>query len=91
MRRDIHNTGATTIPGIYHGDRPWSFRTGRGLFITPVIDGYGAVYFGSADGTFYALGHDGTLRWKLATGNIIDAAAALDRAQRAVTIGSADQ
>jgi outer membrane protein assembly factor BamB len=91
MRHDLRNTGATTIRGIYHGDRPWSFRTGRGLFITPVIGGDGAVDFGSADGSFYALNHDGTLRWKLATGNIIDAAAALDRAQRTVTIGSADQ
>jgi len=31
------------------------------------------------------------LRWKFTTGNIIDAAAALDRSQRTVTIGSGDQ
>lgn len=91
MRHDLHNTGAGTSPAVYAGDRPWSFTTGRGLFITPVIGGDGAIYFGSADGSFYALNHNGRLRWKFTTGNIIDAAAALDGSQRTVTIGSADQ
>jgi outer membrane protein assembly factor BamB len=91
MRHDLHNTGRGTAPAIYSGDRPWSFATGRGLFITPVVAGDGAVYFGSADGNFYALNHGGSLRWKLTTGNIIDAAAALDGSQRTVTIGSADE
>ncbi len=91
MRHDLHNTGRGTIPAVYHGDRPWSFPTRRGLFITPVIGGDGAIYFGSADGGFYALNRDGTLRWKFQTGNIIDAAAALDASQRTVTIGSADE
>jgi hypothetical protein len=91
MRHDRHNTGAGTIPAEYHGDRPWSFTTGRGLFITPVIGGDGTVYFGSADHSFYALAADGRLRWRFTTGNIIDAAAALDRSQRTVTIGSGDQ
>ena len=90
MRHDLHNTGASTIPARYHGDRPWSFTTGRGLFITPVIGGDGTIYFGSADHSFYALTPGGKLRWRLVTGNIIDAAAALDRSQRTVTIGSAD-
>ena len=91
MRHDRHNTGAGTIPADYHGDRPWSFATGRGLFITPVIGGDGTVYFGSADHSFYALAADGRLRWKFTTANIIDAAAALDRSQRTVTIGSGDE
>ncbi len=91
MRHDRYNTAAGTIPTEYHGDRPWSFATGRGLFITPVIGGDGTVYFGSADHRFYALAGDGRLRWKFTTGNIIDAAAALDRSQRTVTIGSGDQ
>jgi len=82
------------MPGTYHGDRPWSFQTGRGLFITPVVDGSGAIYFGSADHNFYALNPDGSLRWKFATGGIIDAAAALGPPARgggSVTIGSADE
>lgn len=90
MRRDVRNTGLGTIPSIYHGDRPWSFKTGAGLFITPVVAGNGTVYFGSADHNFYALTPQGKLCWKLRTGNIIDAAAALDASQRTVTIGSAD-
>jgi outer membrane protein assembly factor BamB len=91
MRHDVRNTGRGTIPAAYHGDSPWSFATGRGLFITPVVAGDGAIYFGSADGNFYALNPSGTLRWKFTTGNIIDAAAALDGSQRTVTIGSADE
>ncbi len=91
MRHDLHNTGRSTIPGVYHGDKPWSFTTGRGLFITPVIGGDGAIYFGSADNNFYALNPNGRLRWSLQTGNIIDAAATLDAKQKTVTIGSADE
>jgi outer membrane protein assembly factor BamB len=90
MRHDAHDSGAGTVPAAYHGDEPWSFKTGAGLFITPVIDGNGIVYFGSADHYFYALNPDGRLCWKLRTGNIIDAAAALAPSGRAVTIGSAD-
>jgi outer membrane protein assembly factor BamB len=91
MRHDLHNTGRSTIPGVHHGDKPWSFTTGRGLFITPVVGGDGAIYFGSADDNFYALDPNGKLRWKLTTGNIIDAAATLDPTQKSVTIGSADE
>lgn len=90
MRHDLHNTGLGTIPAVYRGDRPWSFTTGAGLFITPVVAGNGLVYFGSADHDFYALTPKGRLCWKLRTGNIIDAAATLDPSQRTVTIGSAD-
>lgn len=90
MRHDPHNTGLGTTPASYHGDRPWSFTTGAGLFITPVVAGNGLVYFGSADHNFYALTPKGQLCWKLRTGNIIDAAATLDPAQRTVTIGSGD-
>jgi len=90
MRHDLDNTGLGTVPATYHGDRPWSFATGAGLFITPVVGGNGIIYFGSADHTFYALMPNGNLCWKLTTGNIIDAAAALDGSQRTVTIGSAD-
>jgi outer membrane protein assembly factor BamB len=90
MRRDPQNTGLGTIHAVYHGDRPWSFKTGAGLFITPVVAGNGLIYFGSADHNFYALTPRGNLCWKLRTGNIIDAAAALGPSQRTVTIGSAD-
>jgi outer membrane protein assembly factor BamB len=61
MRHDSHNTGLGTIPASYHADRPWSFTTGAGLFITPVVAGNGMVYFGSADHNFYALTPQGRL------------------------------
>ena len=77
MRRDSRNTGASPIRARYDGGRPWLFRTGRGIFSTPVIGGDGTVYVGSADHDFYALRPDGRLRWKLRTGGIIDAAAAI--------------
>ena len=54
MRHDSRNTGVSPIVARYHGDRPWAFRTGRGIFSTPVIGGDGTVYVGSADTYFYA-------------------------------------
>jgi outer membrane protein assembly factor BamB len=77
FRRDAQNTGESPLPAVYPGGQPWSFQTGKGLFIISVIDGPGTIYFGSADHTFYALNPDGTLKWKFATGGIIDSAAAL--------------
>ena len=77
MRRDSRNTGASPIRARYRGGEPWRFRTARGIFSTPVIGGDGTVYVGSADHDFYALRPDGRLRWKLRTGGIIDAAAAI--------------
>ncbi|HVM72583.1 MAG TPA: PQQ-binding-like beta-propeller repeat protein [Anaerolineales bacterium] len=77
FRRDEHNTGASPLPAVYSGDKPWFYQTGKGLFVTPVIDGKGTIYIGSADHYFYALNKDGTLKWKYQTGEIIDSAAAL--------------
>jgi hypothetical protein len=61
----------------YHGDRPWSLQTGKGIFSTPIIDGEGVVYVGSADHVFYAVGPNGTERWRFQTEEIIDSAGAL--------------
>jgi outer membrane protein assembly factor BamB len=96
MRRDSRNTGESPVRGRYRGGRPWSFRTGRGIFSTPVIGDDGTAYVGSADGYFYALDRDGRPVWKLRTGGIIDAAAALGRrtGKRGgfpITIGSGDE
>jgi outer membrane protein assembly factor BamB len=96
MRRDSRNTGSSPIRGRYRGDRPWSFRTARGIFSTPVIGDDGTVYVGSADGYFYALGTDGRPLWRFRTGGIIDAAAALGERRKArggfpITIGSGDE
>jgi outer membrane protein assembly factor BamB len=88
MRHDRRNTGATSRPARYTGDRPWTFRTGRGIFSTPVLGPDGAVYFGSADGCFYALERDGSPRWSFQTAGIIDSAALLSAGD--VTVGSGD-
>jgi outer membrane protein assembly factor BamB len=77
FRRDRHNTGASPLPAVYGGDKPWTFQTGKGIFSTPVIDAAGLIYFGSADHYFYALNPDGSLNWKYETGEIIDSAGAL--------------
>ena len=77
FRRDSRNTGSSPLPADYRGDRPWAFRTGKGIFSTPVIDAAGDLYVGSADHCFYALRPDGSLKWRVETGEIIDSAAAL--------------
>jgi outer membrane protein assembly factor BamB len=96
MRRDRRNTGASPIVGRYRGDRPWAFRTAKGIFSTPVLGGDGTVYIGSADRSFYALDRFGLERWRFGTGEIIDSAATLgayDRKRRTmpVTFGSGDE
>jgi outer membrane protein assembly factor BamB len=95
MRHDSRNSGFSPIVARYHGDRPWFLRTGRGIFSTPVIGADGTVYVGSADTFFYAIGPGGRLRWKVGTGGIIDAGAALSPFDRrlgaeVVTFGSGD-
>ena len=97
MRRDSRNTAESPIRGRYRsGEKPWAFRTGRGIFSTPVIGDDGTVYVGSADGNFYALGKDGKQAWRFKTGGIIDAAAALGKRRGKggsfpITIGSGDE
>jgi outer membrane protein assembly factor BamB len=77
FRHDHRNTGRSPIAAAYGEDRPWFFQTGKGIFSTPVIDGQGVIYVGSADHFLYALGPDGALKWKFETGEIIDSAGAL--------------
>ncbi len=79
FRRDHRNTGRSELPASYAGDQPWSFRTGKGIFSTPVIDADGTIYVGSADHVFYAIRPDGTQKWAVETGEIIDSAGALPR------------
>jgi len=84
FRRDHRNTGFSPIAANYHGDQSWSFRTGKGIFSTPVIDGDGTIYVGSADHYFYAINPDGSLRWRFQTGELIDSAGALPQVDPAV-------
>lgn len=80
FRRDQRNTGLSPLPALYTGDAPWSFATGKGIFSTPIVDGDGVIYVGSADHNLYALWPDGREKWRFQTGEIIDSAAALPRA-----------
>jgi outer membrane protein assembly factor BamB len=95
MRHDSHNTGFSPIVDRYRGGRPWAFATAGSIFATPVIGADGTIYIGSADHSFYAIAPDGRLRWRLKTGGLIDAAAALSAYSRKLgstplTFGSAD-
>jgi outer membrane protein assembly factor BamB len=74
MRRDDRNTASSPVIGRYQGDRPWAFRTGKGIFSTPIVGGDGTIYFGSADTYFYAVSPRGKLEWRFKTGNLIDSA-----------------
>jgi outer membrane protein assembly factor BamB len=89
FRRTSRQDGRSPIVPSQSGGRLWTFRTGKGIFSTPVIDGDGTVYVGSADRTFYAIANDGTLRWSRLTGEIIDSSALLDDRGR-VYVGSGD-
>ena len=90
FRRDRRNTGRSPIAAAYHGDKPWSFRTGKGIFSTPVIGADNTIYVGSADHCFYALNPDGAEKWRFETGELIDSAAALHR-DGTVTLISGDR
>ncbi|HEY2744523.1 MAG TPA: PQQ-binding-like beta-propeller repeat protein, partial [Polyangia bacterium] len=67
----------------------WSYRTGKGVFSSPIVGSDGTIYIGSADRTFYALAPDGSVKWSLLTGEIIDSAGLLDDGGR-VIFGSGD-
>jgi outer membrane protein assembly factor BamB len=89
FRRTPAQDGRSLLRPGTSGGNLWSFRTGKGIFSTPVVDGDGNVFVGSADRTFYALSATGQVRWQLLTGEIIDSSALLDDRGR-VYFGSGD-
>ena len=78
FRADARQTGRSPARPVRTAARPWTFATGKGVFSSPVIDGEGTAYIGSADHAFYAIRADGSLKWKFLTGEIIDSSALLD-------------
>jgi outer membrane protein assembly factor BamB len=86
----LQNGRSPVRPVAEAGARPWAFQTGKGIFSSPVVDGEGNLYVGSADHVFYSLDKAGKLRWKLGTGEIIDSSALLDDRGK-VYFGSGDQ
>ncbi len=78
FRADARQSGRSAVRPARSDARPWTFATGKGVFSSPVIDGEGTAYIGSADHAFYAIRADGSLKWKFLTGEIIDSSALLD-------------
>lgn len=79
FRRDLRQDGRSPIHAHQNlAAKPWSFKTGKGIFSTAVIDGDENIYIGSADTHFYALDRRGELRWKVKNGEIVDSSALLD-------------
>jgi len=89
FRGNAAQDGRSAIVPVYDGSKPWSFKTGKGIFSSPIVGADGTIYLGSADRHFYALAADGTLRWKVQTGEIIDSSGLLDDKGR-VYFGSGD-
>ncbi|MBX3227580.1 MAG: PQQ-like beta-propeller repeat protein [Labilithrix sp.] len=78
FRRGLRQDGRSPVRPRPSDVAPWSFKTGKGIFSTAVIDGDENVYIGSADTFFYALDRRGELRWKVKNGEVIDSSALLD-------------
>jgi len=68
FRRNLAQTGLGGVAPVDSGGAVWAFETGNGVFSSPVIDGEGTVYIGSADQYFYAIDADGRVRWRFRTG-----------------------
>lgn len=92
FRHDTKNTGRSTIVPYYNGGVPWRYKTQRGIFSTPVIDGEEQIYIGSADNNFYVLNRNGELLWHFQTEQVFDSAALLsvENGEPVVTIPSGD-
>lgn len=61
---DLQN-GRTPVEPAANDLEPWSYRTGKGIFSSPVVDGDGYVYVGSADTYFYCFNPDGSVKWSV--------------------------
>lgn len=89
FRANSLQNGRSAVKPQYTSLHPWVFKTGKGIFSSPVVDAQGTVYIGSADHYFYAIRQDGSLKWKVKTGEIIDSSALLDD-MGFVYVGSGD-
>ena len=90
FRANALNNGRSAVdPQADSALSPWSYRTGKGIFSSPVVDADGNCYIGSADTVFYCFAPDGSVKWQFQTGEIIDSSALLDDQDR-VYFGSGD-
>ena len=82
MRGDLRNTGHGKYMDFEADpqkfNRPLRWRTGNGIFSTPVMDGDENIYVGSADHYFYCFDpQTGKMIWKFDALELIDSAGAL--------------
>jgi len=89
FRANAAQNGRSPVVPTENALKPWVYQTGKGIFSSPVIDGDGNCYIGSADTYFYCFNPDGTVKWKYQTGEIIDSSALLDNKGR-VIVASGD-
>ena len=83
-------TGAVYSINARTGGLRWTYRTGGGVFSSPIVDTVGKVFVGSYDGFVYALTPPGALAWRYPTGGSVQGSASLN-AQGQVLIGSSDR
>jgi outer membrane protein assembly factor BamB len=74
FHNDLLNNGYTDQDGAALDTLLWYYETSGEINSPPVIDDYGEIYFGSEDGSVYALKLDGTLKWSYDTGDGVTAA-----------------
>lgn len=90
FRANASNNGRSAVAPLANTAlAPWSYRTEKGIFSSPVVDAEGNCYIGSADTVFYCFAPDGSVKWRFQTGEIIDSSALLDDQGR-VYFGSGD-
>ena len=63
FHHDVFHTGIGDFNGSQGAWEYWNFSTGGEVRSSPAIAEDGTVYFGSYDGTFYALYPNGTEKW----------------------------
>lgn len=62
---DLRHTNASPFGIGKDKKQPlWSYKAGAGIESSPAISKDGTIYFGSHDGSFYAINKDGSLKWK---------------------------
>jgi len=74
FHNNLLNSGYTSYDGASLDTLLWYYETNGEINSPPVIDDRGEIYFGSEDGSVYALKVDGTLKWSYDTGGGVTAA-----------------
>jgi FOG: WD40-like repeat len=87
---NAHNSGRITFGSPTTGDGAVFFGTGSSIvFSSPAVGPDGTVYVGSYDTNFYAINPDGSEKWRVATGGVIESSPAIGR-NGLVYVGSTD-